>query len=142
MPAMKPTKGLAVVACMDCRLDVRAVLDIGDDEAHIIRNGGGVITDDVIRSLCLSQRSLGTRTIALVHHTDCGLEGLDPESFYAGLEAEVGVRPSWELLSFEDAADDVRASIRMLEASPFVPHTDDIQGYVYDVASGDLRSVD
>ena len=132
---------MAVVACMDCRLDVRTALGLADYEAHIIRNAGGVITDDVVRSLCLSQRSLRTRKIVLVQHTKCGLEAVDSESFFADLERELGTRPSWELLSFDDVVANVRESIAILQANPFVPYTDDIVGYVYDVDSGEMHLV-
>ena len=140
LPA-SPGRRLAVVACMDARLDVREILGLAGGEAHIVRNAGGVVTDDVIRSLCLSQRHLGTREIILLHHTDCGLEGLDEPSFKAELEAELGVAPDWALESFSDPFADVRRSVRRLVDSPFVAHADHISGFVYDVATGALHRV-
>ena len=137
----KPSRRLAVVACMDCRLDVAELLGLGPGEAHIIRNAGGVITDDVIRSLCLSQRLLDTREILLIHHTQCGLQGLDEDEFTAELERELGVRPSWPVESFSDARADVAQSMMRLEASPFVQHCDHIRGFVYDVGTGLLDEV-
>lgn len=137
-----PTRRLAVVACMDSRLNLHKILGLDDGEAHIIRNGGGVVTDDVIRSLCLSQRELGTREIVLVHHTDCGLQNVDEEAFRAELEADYGVKPRWALESFKDPYLDVRESIQRLRTSPFVPHTEHISGFVYDVVAGRLNAVD
>ncbi len=141
MPAA-PARRLAVVACMDARLDVLGLLGLRSGEAHIIRNAGGVVTDDVIRSLCLSQRLLGTREVVLVHHTGCGLELLDEHRFLAELEAETGVRPSWPLEAFADPYDDVAESMRRLHTSPFLPCKDHIRGFVYDVADGKLHEVE
>ena len=138
---VNPSRSLAVVACMDSRIDAFAVLGLNNGDAHIIRNAGGVITDDVIRSLCLSQRFLGTREIVLVHHTDCGLASLNEEQFMADLEVETGSTPSWRVQAFDDPYDDVRESIDRLQASPFLPHTDAIRGFVYDVSDGRLREV-
>lgn len=138
---VQPTSRLAVVACMDSRIDVFAVLGLGHGEAHIIRNAGGVITDDVIRSLCLSQRFLGTREIVLVHHTDCGLQQVDEAEFRAQLAAEVGIKPWWSLETFNDPYADVRQSIQRLMMTPFVPHKDHISGFVYDVTDGLLHEV-
>ncbi len=137
-----PARKLAVVACMDSRMDIFQILGIQNGEAHVIRNAGGVITDDVIRSLCLSQRKLGTREIALLHHTDCGLQKVDDESFKAELEAEVGVKPWWALESFRDPHADVRQSIQRLRITPFLPHKDQISGFVYDVDDGRLLPVE
>ena len=137
----RPRKGLAVVACMDCRLDVETVLGLEPGDAHVIRNAGGILTDVVRRSLLLSQRSLGTRSIALVHHTDCGLLGVDEDDYLTGVENEVGVRPDFELGSFTDVVADVREAIQRLVADPIVPHTDDVVGYVYDVDTGALDEV-
>ena len=137
-----PKKNLAVVACMDCRLDVETILDLEHGDAHVIRNAGGVLTDDVRRSLLLSQRALGTRTIALIHHTDCGLQGVDEEALFAEIEAEVGQRPDFSLASFEDAADDVRQMKRSLIDDPIVPYTDDVRGYVFDVETHELVTVE
>ena len=138
MPAA-PARRLAVVACMDARLDVPRILGLQAGEAHIIRNAGGVITDDVIRSLCLSQRLLGTREVVLVHHTGCGLQLLDEQRFLSELEAETGIRPSWPLEAFADPYDDVVESMRRLHTSPFLPCKDHIRGFVYDVTDGRLH---
>ncbi len=137
-----PARHLAVVACMDSRMDTFKILGLANGEAHILRNAGGVITDDMIRSLCLSQRKLGTREIILLHHTDCGLQKVDEASFKAELEAEVGVQPRWALDNFSDPYDDVRQSIQRLRSTPFLPHKDHISGFVYDVDDGLLREVD
>lgn len=136
-----PTRHLAVVACMDSRMDIFKILGLGNGEAHIIRNAGGVITDDVIRSLCLSQRLLGTREVVLVHHTDCGLQKVDPIAFKAELEDELGVKPSWAVEAFDDPYVDVRQSMQRLLRSPFVFHKEHIRGFVYDVTDGRLREV-
>ena len=140
MPAA-PARRLAVVACMDARLDVLRILGLHAGEAHVIRNAGGVVTDDVIRSLCLSQRLLGTREVVLVHHTGCGLQLLDEHRFLSELEAETGIRPSWPLEVFADPDHDVVESMRRLSSSPFLPHKDHIRGFVYDVADGKLHEV-
>lgn len=139
--AVAPTRRLAVVACMDSRMDVFPILGLGKGEAHIIRNAGGVITDDVIRSLCLSQRLLGTREVILIHHTDCGLEKVDEGAFKAELEDELGVKPWWALESFDDPYQDVAQSIRRLRMTPFVPFQDHVRGFVYEVDSGRLVEV-
>ena len=139
---VQPTRNLAVVACMDSRIDTFAVLGLGNGEAHIIRNAGGVITDDVIRSLCLSQRFLGTREIVLVHHTDCGLQKVDEAEFREQLNAELGIKPWWSLETFSDPFADVRQSIHRLEMTPFIPHKDNISGFVYDVTDGHLHQVE
>ena len=136
-----PLRRLAVVGCMDSRMDTFQILGLNHGEAHIIRNAGGVITDDVIRSLCLSQRALGTREIILLHHTDCGLHNVSEDSFKAELEAEVGIKPWWALESFADPYADVRQSMLRLQLTPFVPHKDDIRGFVYDVTDGLLHEV-
>jgi len=136
-----PSRRLAVVACMDSRMDIFQLLGLENGEAHIIRNAGGVITDDVIRSLCLSQRYLGTSEILLLHHTDCGLQNVSEDTFNAELEAELGVKPWWALESFTDPYADVRQSIQRLYMTPFVPHKEKIRGFVYDVTSGRLDEV-
>ncbi|MCP3987541.1 MAG: carbonic anhydrase [Actinomycetia bacterium] len=138
---VEPTRSLAVVACMDSRIDTFEVLGLANGEAHIIRNAGGVITDDVIRSLCLSQRFLGTREIVLVHHTDCGLQLVDEAQFRDDLEAELGVKPWWSLETFSDPCADVRQSIQRLHMTPFIPHKNHIRGFVYDVTDGILHEV-
>ncbi len=136
-----PLRHLAIVACMDSRMDVFEMLGLGHGEAHIIRNAGGVITDDVIRSLCLSQRNLGTREIILIHHTDCGLQRVSEDEFKAQLEAELGVKPWWALESFTDPYVDVSQSIHRLHLTPFLPFKDNIRGFVYDVTDGRLHEV-
>jgi carbonic anhydrase len=136
-----PKRQLAVVACMDSRMDMFKILGLGNGEAHIIRNAGGVITDDVVRSLCLSQRLLGTREVILVHHTDCGLQKVNAEEFNAELEAELGLKPSWAVESFDDPYADVRQSMQRIHHNPFVPHKDHVRGFVYDVTDGLLHEV-
>jgi carbonic anhydrase len=137
-----PTRHLAVVACMDSRMDIFKLLGLGNGEAHIIRNAGGVITDDVIRSLCLSQRRLGTREIILVHHTDCGLENLREDEFRDELLDELGVAPRWLVEAFRDPYVDVRQSIQRLVITPFISHKELIRGFVYDVTTGGLVEVE
>ncbi len=138
---VSPTRHLAIVACMDSRMDIFRLLGLGNGEAHVIRNAGGVVTDDVIRSLCLSQRSMGTSEIILLHHTDCGLQSVSEDSFRAEVEAEVGMKPWWALEAFADPFDDVRQSINRLHLTPFVLYKDRIRGFVYDVGNGILHSV-
>ncbi|HTP15098.1 MAG TPA: carbonic anhydrase [Streptosporangiaceae bacterium] len=136
-----PSRGLAVIACMDSRLDVFGALGLGNGEAHVIRNAGGVVTDDGIRSLAISQRLLGTREIILIHHTECGMLAITDDGFRAGIEAETGIRPPWATEAFGDLDADVRQSINRIRASPFVPHKDSVRGFVFDVATGRLREV-
>jgi carbonic anhydrase len=136
-----PTRQLAVVACMDSRMDMFQILGLGNGEAHIIRNAGGVITDDVIRSVCLSQRFLGTREIVLVHHTDCGLQKVNPDEFKAELQSELGLKPSWSVEAFADPYADVRQSMQRVMVNPFVAHKDHVRGFVYDVTDGLLHEV-
>jgi carbonic anhydrase len=138
---MPPSAHLAVVACMDARLDVYALLGMGGGEAHVIRNAGGVITDDEIRSLAISQRLLGTREIMLIHHTDCGMLTFTDDEFKRSILEDTGVKPHWGAESFPDLEEDVRQSINRIKASPFVPHTDAIRGFVFDVATGKLNEV-
>jgi carbonic anhydrase len=138
---MPPAAGVAVVACMDARLDVYSILGLSPGQAHVIRNAGGVITDDEIRSLAISQRLLGTGEIILIHHTDCGMLTFTDDAFKADIEAETGIKPSWAAESFTDLDADVRQSIRRIKASPFVPHTDQVRGFVFDVATGLLTEV-
>lgn len=140
--AVRPARHLAVVACMDSRMDIFAMLGLEVGDAHVIRNAGGIVTDDVIRSLTLSQRALGTREIVLVHHTDCGLLGVSDDDFAAELEADTGAIPEWRAGGFEDAHADVTESIQRLVASPFLLHRDRVTGFVYDVANGRLLPVD
>jgi carbonic anhydrase len=138
---LPPAKGVAVVACMDARIDVYRVLGLHEGDAHVIRNAGGVITDDEIRSLTISQRLLGTSEIILIHHTDCGMLTFTDDDFKAAIHADTGVKPHWSPESFSDLEDDVRQSIARITASPFVPKKDSIRGFVFDVATGKLDEV-
>lgn len=138
---LPPARHVAVVACMDARLDVYRVTGLQEGEAHVIRNAGGVVTDDQIRSLAISQRLLGTREIVLVHHTDCGMLTFSDDDFAAQLEADTGTRPQWAARAFTDVAGDVRDSVRRIRESPFIPHTDAVRGFVFDVATGRLDEV-
>jgi carbonic anhydrase len=136
-----PARHVAVVACMDARLSIFPMLGMGPGEAHVIRNAGGVVTDDVVRSLAISQRLLGTREIMLIHHTDCGMQKTTEAEFKGAVEAETGIRPPWAVESFGDAEQDVRQSVGRLKASPFIPHKDAIRGFVFDVDTGKLNEV-
>ncbi len=138
---LPPARGLAVVACMDARLNVYAILGLAEGEAHVIRNAGGVVTDDEIRSLTISQRLLGTREIILIHHTDCGMLTFTDDAFKAAIQADTGIKPPWSAESFGDPDTDVRQSIARIKASPFIPHTDAVRGFVFDVATGKLSEV-
>jgi carbonic anhydrase len=138
---MPPAKSVAVVACMDARLNVYAILGLGDGDAHVIRNAGGVITDDEIRSLAISQRLLGTREVILIHHTDCGMLTFTDDGFKASIQEETGIKPEWAAEAFSDLDADVRQSIARIKVNPFVPHTDQVRGFVFDVATGRLREV-
>ncbi len=138
---VRPSRRLAIVTCMDSRLDVFAALGLRDGEAHILRNAGGVITDDVIRSLAVSQRKLGTREVMLIHHTDCGMQKLSDDGFRAELREATGIAPAFAIESFDDVDADVRQSILRVRNSPFVPHRDDVRGFVYDVDTHRLREV-
>jgi len=138
---VRPSLRLAVVTCMDSRLDVFAALGLEDGQAHILRNAGGVITDDVIRSLAISQRRLGTEQIVLIHHTDCGLQLITDDGFRAELQEATGMAPSFAIESFTDVDEDVRQSINRVRRSPFLPHRDRVRGFVYDVDTGVLREV-
>ncbi len=138
---LPPSRHLAVVACMDARLNVYAILGLDDGEAHVIRNAGGVITDDEIRSLTISQRLLGTQEIILIHHTDCGMLTFTDEDFKASIQKDTGIKPGWAAEAFSDLDEDVRQSIARIKASPFIPHKDSVRGFVFDAASGRLREV-
>ena len=138
---VRPSRRLAVVTCMDSRLDVFAALGLGDGEAHVLRNAGGVITDDMIRSLAVSQRRLGTREVMLIHHTNCGMQTLSDDGFRAELQKDTGVAPAWAIESFSDVDADVRQSILRVRRSPFLPHRDRVRGFVYDVDTHRLREV-
>jgi carbonic anhydrase len=139
---VEPKRRLAVVTCMDSRLDVFAALGLSHGEAHILRNAGGVITDDVIRSLAVSQRRLGTREVMLIHHTDCGLLKITDDGFRAELQEQSGVAPPFAIESFSDLDADVRQSILRVRRSPFLLHREVVRGFVYDVGSHRLREVD
>jgi carbonic anhydrase len=136
-----PSKQVAVVACMDARLSVYAILGLNEGEAHVIRNAGGVITDDAIRSLAISQRLLGTREIVLIHHTECGMLSFTDDEFKRAIQDDTGIKPPWSAESFTDLDEDVRQSVARIKASPFVPHKDAIRGFVFDVATGKLTEV-
>ncbi len=138
---VEPRRHLAIVTCMDSRLDVFAALGLGNGEAHVLRNAGGVITDDVIRSLAISQRLLGTREVMLIHHTDCGMQKLSDDGFRAELQEETGVAPSFAIESFKDLDADLRQSILRVQRSAFLPHRDAVRGFVYEVDSHRLREV-
>lgn len=138
---LPPAKHVAVVACMDARLDVYAILGLKEGEAHVIRNAGGVVTDDEIRSLAISQRLLGTTEIILIHHTDCGMLTFTDEGFKESIQDETGLKPAWAVETFTDLDTDVRQSIKRITASPYVPHTDELRGFVFDVATGKLNEV-
>ena len=138
---MPPSSQIAVVACMDARLNVYGILGLGDGEAHVIRNAGGVITDDQIRSLAISQRLLGTSEIILIHHTDCGMLTFTDDAFKRSIQDETGIKPPWSAESFPDLDEDVRQSMARIKASPFIPHKDAIRGFVFDVATGKLNEV-
>ncbi|GGX63209.1 beta-class carbonic anhydrase [Streptomyces anandii] len=137
----RPVLQVAVVACMDARIDLHAALGLKLGDCHTIRNAGGVVTDDVIRSLTISQRALGTRRVVLIHHTNCGMQTIT-EDFRHDLEMEVGQRPSWAVEAFRDADQDVRQSMQRVRTSPFLQHTDDVRGFVFDVKTGRLREID
>jgi carbonic anhydrase len=138
---MPPSRHIAVVACMDARLHVSAILGLKEGEAHVIRNAGGVVTDDVIRSLAISQRLLGTTEIILIHHTDCGMLTFTDDAFKRAIQDETGIKPPWSPESFVNPEEDVRQSIARINASPFIPHKDAIRGFVFDVATGKLNEV-
>ena len=138
---LPPSRQLAVLACMDARIDVYRVLGLQEGEAHVIRNAGGVVTDDEIRSLAISQHLLGTKEIVLIHHTDCGMLTFTDEEFRDRLERETGSRPSWTAEAFTDLEDDVRRSITRILDSPYVPEKSSVRGFVFDVATGRLNEV-
>jgi carbonic anhydrase len=138
---LPPAKGVAVVACMDARLNVYGMLGLQEGDAHVIRNAGGVITDDEIRSLAISQRLLGTREVILIHHTDCGMLTFSDDELKQQIQEDVGIKPEFALEAFSDLEEDVRQSIRRIQASPFIPHKDSVRGFVYEVETGRLREV-
>ena len=138
---LPPAKKVAVLACMDARLNPYGLLGLSEGDAHVIRNAGGVVTDDEIRSLAISQHLLGTEEIILIHHTDCGMLTFSDEQFNQKLERETGEAPEWDAHAFSDLEADVRAQVERIKASPFIPHTESVRGFVYEVESGRLREV-
>ena len=136
-----PARKVAVVACMDARLNPYGLLGLQEGDAHVIRNAGGVITDDEIRSLAISQRLLGTEEIILIHHTDCGMLTFSDDDFRRQVQGETGVKPEWAAEAFDDLEEDVRQSIARIEASPFIPNKDKLRGFIYEVETGRLREV-
>jgi carbonic anhydrase len=138
---MPPGRQTAVVACMDARLNPYGVLGLTEGDAHVIRNAGGVVTDDVIRSLAISQRLLGTREVILIHHTDCGMLTFKDDEFKQSIQDETGIKPEWAAEAFSDLDEDVKQSVNRIKASPFIPHKDSVRGFVYHVESGELREV-
>ena len=138
---LPPAKRVAVVACMDARLHVSKILGLEEGDAHIIRNAGGVITGDEIRSLAISQRLLGTEEILLIHHTDCGMLTFSDDDFRSDLQRETGVRPEWAAEAFSDLDEDVRQNIERIRLSPFIKSKDSVRGFVYDIETGRLREV-
>ena len=139
---LPPSKHVAVVACMDARLDVYRILGLKDGEAHVIRNAGGVVTDDEIRSLAISQRLLGTKEIILIHNTDCGMLTFTDDEFKRSIQDETGIKPEWPAEAFDDLEEDVRQSIARIKASPFIPRKDKVRGFVYEVETGHVREVE
>jgi carbonic anhydrase len=138
---LPPSKHVAVVACMDARMNVYGILGLQEGEAHVIRNAGGVVTDDEIRSLAISQRLLGTREIILIHHTDCGMLTFTDDDFKRDIQSETGIKPEWAAEAFPDVEEDVRQSLRRIENSPFVTKHTSLRGFVFDVATGKLTEV-
>jgi carbonic anhydrase len=138
---LPPAKRVAIVACMDARLNPYGLLGLHEGDAHVIRNAGGVITDDEIRSLAISQRLLGTEEIMLIHHTDCGMLTFGDDDFRRSVQEETGIKPEWAAETFSDLDEDVRQSIARIKASPFIPRKDEVRGFVYDVHDGRLREV-
>jgi carbonic anhydrase len=138
---LPPARKVAVVACMDARLNPYGLLGLNEGDAHVIRNAGGVITDDEIRSLSISQRLLGTEEIMLIHHTDCGMLTFADDDFRRQVQDDTGIKPEWPAEAFDDLDADVRQSIARIKASPFIPRKDQIRGFVYDVHDGSLREV-
>jgi carbonic anhydrase len=136
-----PRKRVAIVCCMDARIRVHALLGIEEGDAHVLRNAGGVVTDDMIRSLAISQRLLGSTTVMVIQHTNCGMKDLDEEGFRATLREDTGEDPAWDIGSFHDLEDSVRHSLERLRTTPYLPHRDVIRGFVYDVETGRLREV-
>jgi len=138
---MPPAKGVAILACMDARLNPYGIFGLSEGDAHVIRNAGGVVTDDEIRSLAISQRLLGTTEIMLVHHTDCGMLTFTDDQFKRQVQDDTGVKPPWAAEAFADLDEDVRQSIARIAASPFIPDKHSVRGFIYDVSDGSLREV-
>ena len=138
---LPPAKHVAVVACMDARLNVYGLLGLEEGDAHVIRNAGGVVTDDEIRSLVISQRLLATTEIILIHHTDCGMLTFTDDDFRRQVQRDTGIKPEWAVEAFDDLEEDVRQSIARIKASPFIPHKESVRGFVYDVKTGELGEV-
>jgi carbonic anhydrase len=138
---LPPAKRVAILACMDARLNPHALLGLAEGDAHVIRNAGGVVTDDEIRSLAISQRLLGTEEIMLIHHTDCGMLTFEDDEFRKSVEDDCGIKPGWAAEAFPHLEDDVRQSIARIKASPFIPRQDQVRGFVYEVETGRLREV-
>ena len=138
---LPPAKRVAIVACMDARLDPYALLGLSEGDAHVIRNAGGVVTDDEIRSLAISQRLLGTEEIILIHHTDCGMLTFTDDEFRRDIQRDTGIKPEWAAEAFDDLGEDVRQSIGRIKSSPFIPRKDHVRGFIYDVTSGRLDEV-
>ena len=138
---LPPKNQIAVLACMDARINVFAALGIQEGESHVIRNAGGVVTANEIRSLAISQRLLGTKEIILIHHTDCGMLTFSDDGFKKSIQEETGIKPEWAAEAFSDLDEDVRQSIARIKQSPFIPHTDQVRGFVFDVATGLLNEV-
>ena len=138
---LPPAKKVAVVACMDARLNPYGILGLQEGDAHVIRNAGGVVTDDEIRSLAISQRLLGTEEIILIHHTDCGMLTFTDDEFKRQVQEDTGIKPEWAAEAFPDLDEDVRQSIARIKASPFIPNKDSVRGFVYEVETGSLREV-
>lgn len=138
---LPPSRKIAVLACMDARLNPYGLLGLQEGDAHVIRNAGGVVTEDEIRSLAISQRLLGTEEIILIHHTDCGMLTFTDDQFKRSVQDDVGIKPAWATEAFSDLDDDVRQSLARIKASPFIPHKESVRGFVYDVHTGALREV-
>ncbi|CAN5756340.1 carbonic anhydrase [soil metagenome] len=138
---LRPSREVAVLACMDARLDVHKILGLEEGESHVIRNAGGVATDDAVRSLAISQRLLGTKEIILIHHTDCGMLTFSDDELKRQIQTEVGIRPHFALEAFTDLEEDVRQSIQRINHSPFIPIKENVRGFIYDVGTGQLREV-
>jgi carbonic anhydrase len=138
---LPPARGLVVVACMDARFDPYRVLGLQEGDAHVIRNAGGVVTDDAIRSLAVSQRLGGTEEVMLIHHTDCGMLATSDDEFRRSLQEEVGIKPTWAVETFGDVDEDVRQSVARVRSSPFIPRKESVRGFVYEVETGRLREV-